>query len=76
VISAPRGELETSEPGSELLPEKKAAANAPASEQRGLVLVTGPTGTGKTTTIAAMIGWIDVFPRSSRGRCASPWPPA
>jgi twitching motility protein PilT len=28
-------------------------------ESRGLVLVTGPTGTGKTTTIAAMIGWIN-----------------
>jgi twitching motility protein PilT len=27
--------------------------------QRGLVLVTGPTGTGKTTTIAAMIGHIN-----------------
>jgi len=26
---------------------------------RGLVLVTGPTGTGKTTTIAAMIGFIN-----------------
>ena len=28
-------------------------------EPRGLVLVTGPTGTGKTTTIASMIGWIN-----------------
>jgi twitching motility protein PilT len=35
------------------------AAQALASELRGLVLVTGPTGTGKTTTIAAMIGWIN-----------------
>ena len=35
------------------------AAQTLASEQRGLVLVTGPTGTGKTTTIAAMIGWIN-----------------
>jgi twitching motility protein PilT len=26
---------------------------------RGLVLITGPTGTGKTTTIAAMIGFIN-----------------
>jgi twitching motility protein PilT len=30
-----------------------------ASAPRGLVLVTGPTGTGKTTTIAAMIGHIN-----------------
>jgi twitching motility protein PilT len=30
-----------------------------AEAPRGLVLVTGPTGTGKTTTIAAMIGHIN-----------------
>jgi twitching motility protein PilT len=30
-----------------------------ASEQRGLVLVTGPTGSGKTTTLATMIGYIN-----------------
>jgi twitching motility protein PilT len=30
-----------------------------ASEQRGLVLVTGPTGSGKTTTLAAMIEHIN-----------------
>ncbi|HVM11158.1 MAG TPA: PilT/PilU family type 4a pilus ATPase [Actinomycetota bacterium] len=30
-----------------------------AQEPRGLVLVTGPTGTGKTTTIASIIGWIN-----------------
>jgi len=30
-----------------------------AEEHRGLVLVTGPAGTGKTTTIAAMIGHIN-----------------
>jgi twitching motility protein PilT len=34
------------------LPE---AVRSLASEQRGLVLVTGPTGSGKTTTLAAMI---------------------
>jgi len=30
-----------------------------ASQQRGLVLVTGPTGSGKTTTLAAMIDHIN-----------------
>jgi len=30
-----------------------------AGEQRGLLLVTGPTGSGKTTTLAAMIGEIN-----------------
>lgn len=30
-----------------------------ASEQRGLVLVTGPTGSGKTTTLAAMVDHIN-----------------
>ena len=34
-------------------------AQALARERRGLVLVTGPAGTGKTTTIAAMIGWMN-----------------
>jgi twitching motility protein PilT len=35
------------------------AAEQLASEARGLILVTGPAGTGKTTTIASMIGWIN-----------------
>ena len=30
-----------------------------AEEKRGLVLVTGPTGSGKTTTLAAMINHIN-----------------
>lgn len=30
-----------------------------ASKPRGLVLVTGPTGSGKSTTLASMIGWIN-----------------
>lgn len=38
------------------LPE---AARHLAEQPRGLVLVTGPAGTGKTTTIAAMIGWVN-----------------
>src|SRR5437016_12529927 len=35
-----------------------------ADARRGLVLVTGPAGTGKTTTIAAMIGHINASRRS------------
>lgn len=39
-----------------LLPE---VVQSLADSARGLVLLTGPTGTGKTTTIAAMIGHIN-----------------
>ncbi len=35
-----------------------------SDSSRGLILLTGPTGTGKTTTIASMIGYIN------RTRCA------
>jgi len=35
------------------------AVEALAGEPRGLILVTGPAGVGKTTTIASMIGWIN-----------------
>jgi twitching motility protein PilT len=35
-----------------------------AESARGLVLVTGPTGTGKTTSIASMIGYINRSRRS------------
>jgi twitching motility protein PilT len=35
-----------------------------ADSPRGLVLITGPTGTGKTTTIASMIGYINRTRRS------------
>ncbi len=45
-------------PSFEELMLPRAAADL-AEELRGLVLVTGPAGTGKTTTIAAMIGWIN-----------------
>jgi twitching motility protein PilT len=38
--------------------------NALADSPRGLVLVTGPTGTGKTTTIASMIGHINSHRRA------------
>jgi twitching motility protein PilT len=34
-----------------------------ANEERGLVLVTGTTGSGKSTTLAAMIDWINVRKR-------------
>jgi len=36
-----------------------------ASQPRGLVLVTGPTGSGKTTTLAAMVDYVNRrFPRN------------
>jgi len=40
-----------------------ASARKLAEEHRGLVLVTGPTGSGKTTTTAAMIGHINATRR-------------
>ena len=42
-----------------LPPVVRTLAEAP----RGLVLVTGPTGTGKTTTIAAVVGYINATRR-------------
>jgi twitching motility protein PilT len=36
-----------------------AAARTLAQREKGLVLVTGPTGSGKSTTLAAMIDWIN-----------------
>jgi len=49
------------QPGSQTLEELQmpAAVRKVAEEHRGLVLVTGPTGAGKTTTTAAMIGHIN-----------------
>ncbi|MBW3603321.1 MAG: PilT/PilU family type 4a pilus ATPase [Actinobacteria bacterium] len=40
-----------------------AAVRGLAEEHRGLVLVTGPTGSGKTTTTAAMLGHINATRR-------------
>ena len=40
-----------------------AAVRKLAEEHRGLVLVTGPTGSGKTTTTAAMVGHINATRR-------------
>jgi twitching motility protein PilT len=40
------------------------AVRSLSDSPRGLVLVTGPTGTGKTTTIAAMIGHINATRRA------------
>jgi twitching motility protein PilT len=40
------------------------AVHTLAAEHRGLILITGPAGTGKTTTIASMIGWINANRRA------------
>ena len=52
-------------PGSQTLDELDLPASVRklAQEQRGLVLVTGPTGSGKTTTTAAMVGHINATRR-------------
>ena len=52
-------------PGSQTLEEllMPEAVRKLAEEQRGMVLVTGPTGSGKTTTTAAMIGHINATRR-------------
>src|SRR5918996_5827736 len=52
-------------PGSETLEELQlpAVVRKLADEQRGLLLVTGPTGSGKTTTTAGMIGHINASRR-------------
>ena len=34
-----------------------------SDEARGLLLVTGPTGSGKTTTLAAMVDWLNAHKR-------------
>ena len=48
-----------------------------AARPKGLILVTGPTGSGKSTTLAAMIDWINrnetrvtFSPLKIRGVCA------
>jgi twitching motility protein PilT len=40
------------------------AVHTLAAEHRGLILITGPAGTGKTTTIASIIGWINANRRA------------
>jgi twitching motility protein PilT len=52
-------------PGSQTLDELQmpAAVRKLAEEHRGLLLVTGPTGAGKTTTTAAMVGHINSIRR-------------
>ena len=42
-----------------LIPQTIATLEELASKPKGLVLITGPTGSGKSTTLAAMIDWIN-----------------
>jgi twitching motility protein PilT len=47
-------------PGFEALGLPKEVMESLANQERGLVLVTGPTGSGKTTTLAAMVDYINL----------------
>ena len=52
-------------PGFESLGLPRDVCEAMASKERGLVLVTGPTGSGKSTTLAALIDHINLhFPKN------------
>ncbi|MEZ4410853.1 MAG: ATPase, T2SS/T4P/T4SS family [Polyangiales bacterium] len=66
VRAVPSGQLEFDLPG--LPPVLKSFADAP----RGLVLVVGSTGSGKSTTLAAMIHHINAPPESTSSRSKTP----